>query len=74
MATVLHLYKGGDAELALAAIERARAAGDQVRVALLHGAALSMLPAGVRVQRVPEDLTWEALLEQIFASDQVVTW
>jgi len=26
------------------------------------------------VQRVPEDLTWEALLEQIFASDQVVTW
>jgi len=33
-----------------------------------------MLPAGVRVQRVPDELSWDALLEQIFAADQVVTW
>jgi len=33
-----------------------------------------MLPAGVRVQRVPDELSWDTLLEQIFAADQVVTW
>ena len=74
MATVLHLFKGGDPGLVRAAIERAVGAGDRVGVALLHGAALSMLPKEVRVQRVPEDLPWDALLEQIFASDQVITW
>ena len=74
MAAVLHLYKGGDPGLALAAIERGLAAGDQVSVALLHGAALTRLPGGVRVQRVPDELDWDALLETIFASDQVVTW
>ena len=62
MAAVLHLFKGGDPDLV------------RVAVALLHGAALSMLPAGVRVQRVPDELSWDALLEQIFAADQVVTW
>ncbi len=74
MGTVLHLYKGGDPRLVLAAIERALAAGDHVGVALLHGATLSMLPGGVKAQRVPDELPWEALLEQIFASDQVITW
>jgi hypothetical protein len=74
MAAVLHLYKGGDPGLARAAIEHALAAGDQVSVALLHGAALSMLPGAVRVHRVPDELGWDALLETIFASDQVVTW
>jgi len=74
MATVLHLYKGGDPGLARAAIERALAAGDRVGVALLHGASLSPLPAGIRIQRVPEELSWDALLEQIFASDQVIAW
>jgi len=74
MATVLHLYKGGDPGLARAAIERALGAGDRVGVALLHGASLSTLPARVRIQRVPEELSWDALLEQIFAADQVITW
>ncbi len=74
MASVLHLYKGDDPSLALAAIARAQAAGDQVSVALLHGAVLSKLPSGVRVHRVPDDLGWDALLETIFASDQVVAW
>jgi len=73
MATVLHLYKDGDPGLARAAIERALGAGDRVGVALLHGATLPV-PAGVQVQRVPEELSWDGLLEQIFASDQVITW
>ena len=74
MAAVLHLFKGGDPDLVRAAVERALGAGDRVAVALLHGAALSMLPVGVRVQRVPDELSWDTLLEQIFAADQVVTW
>jgi len=74
MATVLHLYKGGDPGLARAAIERAVGVGDRVGVALLHGASLAPLPAGVRIQRVPEELSWDALLEQVFAADQVITW
>jgi len=32
------------------------------------------LPAGVKVQRVPDDLTYEGLLQRIFESDQVITW
>jgi len=41
---------------------------------LLGGAAAPALPAGVRVQRVPEDASYERLLELIFAADHVVTW
>ena len=74
MASVLHLYKGGDPGLAVATIERQLAAGDQVSVALLHGAALPMLARTVRIRRVPDELTYDGLLGEIFASDQVVTW
>ena len=31
-------------------------------------------PSGVKVQGVPDDLTYEALLQRIFESDQVITW
>jgi len=74
MAAALHLYKGGDASVALAAIEAQLAAGDTVTMALLHGAAKPMVPDTVRVHRVPEELSWEHLLEKIFAADHVVTW
>jgi len=74
MATVLHLYKGGDPGLAVATIERQLAAGDRVSVALLHGATLPVLGGAVRIRRVPDELTYDGLLGEIFASDQVVTW
>jgi len=56
----------------LAAVRRAR--DDELAVALLHGAPLPKLPAGVRALRVPQDASYERLLEMIFESDQVVTW
>ena len=74
MARVLHLWKGGDPALAVATLERQAAAGDVVTVALLHGAPAPPMPAGVRAQRVPEDLSFDALLRAIFEHDQVVTW
>lgn len=74
MATVLHLFKGGDAALALATIEAQRDAGDAVTVALLHDATMAALPDGIRVHHVPSDLPYDKLLDLIFASDSVVTW
>ena len=74
MARALHLLKGDHAAEAIAVIAPQVAAGDQVTVALLAGAALPALPAGVEVHRVPEDASYERLLELIFAADSVVTW
>ncbi|HEY7647697.1 MAG TPA: hypothetical protein VID04_01730 [Methylomirabilota bacterium] len=74
MAVVLHLLKGTDPGLAQATIVRQLAAGDQVKVAVLQGAPAPDLPPGVAVLRVPDDLSYEALLETIFGADQVVTW
>lgn len=73
MSAVLHLLKG-DTWLALAAITREVQAGDEVTVALLHGAPAPALPPAVRVHRVPDDLSWEALLDEIFTADQVIAW
>jgi hypothetical protein len=74
MARALHVLKAGDATLARATIERQLAAGDAVSVALLPGAALPVLPAGVAVHRVPGEWSYERLLEAVFEADQVVTW
>jgi hypothetical protein len=74
MARVLHLLKGDDPALARATVEAQVAAGDQVTVAVLHGAAPPALPPAVRVQRVPDELSYDALLRAIFEADQVVTW
>jgi hypothetical protein len=73
MARVLHLLKSGDATLALEMIGQQRAAGDAVSLALLPGARLTP-PAGVSARRVPDELSWEQLLEAIFEADQVVAW
>jgi hypothetical protein len=74
MPRVLHLFKGAHTREAVAVITPQAAAGDEVTVALLGGAVAPPLPAGVRVQRVPEDAPYERLLELIFAADHVVTW
>jgi hypothetical protein len=73
MARVLHLLKSPDGALALEVIGQQRAAGDTVTVALLPGATLAP-PAGVTARRVPDDLSWDGLLEAIFGADQVMTW
>lgn len=74
MATVLHLVKSAQAELVLTTIGQQLAAHDTVTVALLHGAPAPAVPAGPRVLRVPDDVSYDALLDLIFASDHVVTW
>jgi len=74
MARALHLVKGIHAGLVRATVARQLAAGDAVTVIALHGAAVPPLPAGTVLQRVPEDLSYDQLLEAVFASDQVITW
>lgn len=74
MAQVLHLFKGDHAAEAAAVISPQVAGGDQVTVALLGDAAAPALPTGVTVHRVPAELSYERLVEMIFASDHVVTW
>jgi len=74
MARVVHLFKGDHVAEARTTIEPQVRAGDQVTVALLGGAAASSLPPGVEARRVPEELSYQELLELIFAADHVVTW
>jgi hypothetical protein len=73
MTRVLHLLKSPDAAPALELVAQQLAAGDTITLALLPGATVSP-PAGVTVRRVPQDLSWDALLEAIFEADQVITW
>jgi hypothetical protein len=74
MARVLHVLKGGEVALALATIERQVAAGDRVSVALLPGATAPAVPDGVSLHRVPEEWSYERLLEAVFEAEHVTTW
>ena len=73
MAKVLHLVKGGKAGLATDVIAAQVAAGDEVTVAVLEGAA-PPLPAGVRVRRLDADLTYPELVDLIFDAEHVIPW
>ena len=73
MARVLHLLKPGDTALALEMIEHQAAAGDLLTVALLPGATATP-PPGIPARRVPNELSWDSLLEEIFEADQVIAW
>jgi len=74
MARSLHIVSGRHAKLVAATIEQQKAAGDDVTVALLSGAAAPDVPAGVTVHRVPADWSYERLLEAVFVADHVATW
>jgi hypothetical protein len=74
MARALHLLKRGDHGVALATIERQVGAGDSVIVAVLPGASAPAVPAWVAVHRVPDDWSYERLLEAMFEADQVAAW
>jgi hypothetical protein len=74
MARVLHVLKGGDMTLAALAIERQLADGDLVTVALTGGATPPALPPAVAAHRVPDDWSYDRLLEEIFTADHVLTW
>lgn len=74
MSRILHLLTGGDVALAVAVIARQAAAGDAVTVALLPGTGAPVLPAGVTARRVPDELSYPALLDLVFEADHVVTW
>jgi hypothetical protein len=73
MAAVLHLLKT-PTPLAVDVITRQRAAGDDVTVALLPGAGEVRLPPDLSPRRVPDQLSFDALLELIYAADQVIAW
>jgi hypothetical protein len=74
MARVLHLLKGPESGLALTVIARQADAGDTVTVALLPGMGALALPAGVTGYRVPDELSYAALLDLVFEADHVLTW
>ena len=74
MARVLHVFKGDHAAEAVVVIARAVTAGDEVEVALVGGVPAPELPAGVTIRRVPDDTSYERLVEMIFSADSVVTW
>jgi len=74
MPRVLHLLKTADPGLAVTVIARQAAAGDAVTVALLPGAGAPALPPGVTAQRVPDELSYPALLDLVFHADHVITW
>lgn len=74
MARVLHLVPRAGAPLASVVIRADLEAGDEVTVALLAGAGADALPEGASLERVPADVSYEELLEQIFAADRVITW
>ena len=74
MARVLHVFKGDHGAEALAVITRAVAAGDEVDVAVVGGSPAPALPAGVTIHRVPDDTSYDRLVELIFTADHVVTW
>ncbi len=74
MARVLHVFKGDHGAEAGVVIARAVAAGDQVEVAIVGGAAAPTLPDGVTVHRVPDQTSYERCVELIFSADHVVTW
>jgi hypothetical protein len=73
MARVLHLLKGPDTALALEVVAQQQAAGDAITLVLLPGATVTA-PTGLTVRRVPDELSWDQLLEAIFEADQVITW
>jgi hypothetical protein len=74
MARVLHLLKGDHAAEAMTVITPEAATGDAVAVALMSGATAPAVPAGVTLHRVPEDTSYDRLLEMIFEADRVVAW
>jgi hypothetical protein len=71
---VLHLLKGDDVELLSSVLDQQRSAGDDVTLVRLPGASTVAPPGGVTVLQVPDDLSYDALLDRIFAADQVITW
>ena len=74
MATVVHLLGHGEnAARALPVIAGQLAAGDAVTVAVV-GPSAPPLPPGSCVRRVPDDATWDELLDLIFAADQTFSW
>ena len=74
MARQLHVFKGDRAPIAAAVIAPQIAAGDEVTVAVLGNATPPPLPAEVTVHRIPGELSYDALVELIFAADSVITW
>ena len=74
MARALHVLKGDHTAQATVVIDAQLAAGDEITVALIGGVDAPALPHGVTVHRVPDDVSWERLLEMIFEADSAVTW
>ena len=73
MAAVLHIVGQPDWSRAIDVIRGQVAAGDTVTVAVT-GPGLLALPPGVTTHRVPADLSYDQLLDLVFAADQVISW
>ncbi len=75
MAAVLHIVGQPDWSRALDVIRGQVAAGDTVTVAVtVTGPGVLALPPGVTAHRVPADLSYDQLLDLVFAVDHVISW
>jgi len=73
MATILHLIGDNDPGPALSIIAGQLAAGDTVTVAIV-GSLAPALPPGPAVLRVPDEASWEEIVDLIFTADQTLSW
>jgi len=74
MPAVLHLVDGAATPLALDTIHKQTAAGDRITVVLLEGAPAGDFPHQARIHRLPGDVSYDDLLDLVFAADQVIAW
>jgi hypothetical protein len=73
MATFLHLVGHNNPGPSAAVIAGQVAAGDVVTVAVVGPSAPTLGP-GPTVLRVPEELSWDGLLDLILTTDQTFSW
>jgi hypothetical protein len=71
---VLHLLTAPAPELVLTLVRRQVEAGDRVHVVLLQGTPAPPLPGGAALHRVPDDRSWDHLLDLLFTAEHVFTW
>ena len=71
MTRILHLLKGDDVELLSSVLAQQHGAGDEITLVRLPGAATVHAARQRHRAPVPDDLSYDALLDRIFAADQV---
>jgi hypothetical protein len=74
MAAIVHVLTAPPDAIAETTIAAQRAAGDDVTIVLVGQVNAPASANGLTVRRAPDELSWSALLDLIFAADQVIAW